>query len=156
MIPRLFQRLCVISGFIGFLFLAGCGSVTIPSTIDNTPPTVSSVKAGETTIEEEGSTVPVDSVLIVTFSEVMKDTTVTAATITLDDEDDGEVTGEVETQTDSDGARNKEFVFTPESDLTPALSYTLTIVGSADGDGVKDVMGNALADDVTYIFTAEE
>jgi Bacterial Ig-like domain len=104
---------------------------------DTTPPTVLS------TSPVNGTTVPIPSVVTVTFSEAMDAATVTAAgTFTLTAA--GSITGTVTYNTVTHVA-----TFTPTGPLLAATNYSATVTTAA-----KDVAGNSLSPgNVTFVFT---
>ena len=105
-------------------------------TSDTTAPTVSAIS-----IEDGAIDVALDSTITVTFSEAVDESTLTAATVTLTDQDDADVTF---TTSYSD----KVLTLTPDSDLGYNETYTLTLT-----TGITDLAGNALASGSTTSFT---
>ncbi|HEX7342719.1 MAG TPA: Ig-like domain-containing protein, partial [bacterium] len=122
------------------VLMVGCAddSGGITGTCDNTPPTViSTVPANDAT------GVSLNGNITATFSEAMDSLTITAATMTLHQGTtpiSGTVTYNGVTAT-----------FNPASLLTASTVYTATITSGTTG--VKDLAGNAMADDYVWTFT---
>jgi len=106
-------------------------SFTTGTTIDNTPPTVSSTNPANA-----ATGIAVNAAITATFSETMTASTVTTATFTI-----GGVTGTV-------NYSGTTATFTPSSNLAYSTTYTATIT-----NGVKDAAGNAMAANNTWTFT---
>jgi hypothetical protein len=114
-------------------------STTVPP--DTTPPTVSS------TSPTAGSTnAPVTSTAQATFSEGINAATLTGSTFTLRNAQNQAVAASV-----SYDATSRIATLTPSSALSYGATYTATVSGGASG--VKDLAGNALANDVSWSFT---
>jgi hypothetical protein len=109
------------------------------ASVDNTPPTVTSVfpASGATGIST-GTTV------IANFSESINASTVTGSTYQLRDAGNNLVAATVSTS-------GNQITLTPSSLLAAATTYTATITGGASG--VKDLAGNALASNFSWSFT---
>jgi hypothetical protein len=108
---------------------------------DTTPPSVT----GSSPVP--GSTdAPADAVVTASFGEPIDAATVTTSTLTLQGPGGSAVSGTVAYDAASNSAR-----FTPTALLERGATYTATVVGGASG--VKDVAGNALADNVSWTFT---
>lgn len=106
---------------------------------DSTAPTVTgTTPAGGTT----GVAVSTD--VTGSFSEAMDESTITSATFTL--EGATPVTAAL-----SYSSTAKVATLNPVADLPAGATYTATIKGGSNG--VKDVAGNALAEDKTWTFT---
>lgn len=108
---------------------------TLP-TPDTTAPSVVS-------IDPTGGTtrVPLTQIVSVTFDEAIDPATVTASSLTLEDEGGSTVPGAVTTSGDA-------ATFTPDAQLDSLVTYTLTLT-----TGIADASGNALAAPVTSTFT---
>jgi hypothetical protein len=103
------------------------------TTLDNVAPTVSSVVPSDT-----ATGVAVNTDLSVTFSEAMDQTTLTAATFTLNP---GSLPGAL-------SWTGNTVTFNPTADLAGSTTYTATIT-----TGAKDLAGNALATNKVWTFT---
>ena len=107
--------------------------------VDLTPPSVTSVSplnaaAGVST----GTTV------MANFNEAINGSTVTAATVELRNAGNTIIPAIIT-------ASSNQIVLTPSSPLSGSTIYTVTIKGGASG--VKDLSGNALANDFVWTFT---
>ena len=108
-------------------------------TVDNTPPTVTSVSpANGTTGVSTGANV------IANFSEAINASTVTTTTFQLRDAGNNLIPASVSTS-------SGQITLDPTSTLTGSTVYTATITGGASG--VKDLAGNALASNYSWSFT---
>ena len=109
------------------------------ASVDNTPPTVTSVSP------VNGATgVSTGTTVIATFSEAINGSTVTTGTFQLRDASNNLVTATVSTS-------SNQITLTPSSALSGSTVYTATISGGASG--VKDLAGNALASNYSWSFT---
>jgi len=109
-------------------------SFTTGAAPDTTPPTVTAVSPGI------GATdVPITSTLTATFSEAMNASTINTSTFTLSGS--SPVSGTV-------SYAGTTATFTPSSPLAYNTTYTATIT-----TGVKDLAGNAMAENYTWSFT---
>lgn len=113
---------------------------TTSSTADTAAPVVSG------TSNTSGATdVAINSNVGVTFGEGMNPSTITDANFALKNTASGAaVAGAV-------SYSGVSAVFTPANNLSASTGYTATIKGGADG--VKDLAGNALAEDFVWSFT---
>jgi len=118
------------------LIVSGCGnkSVDTPNVGDASAPKVSS-----TTPAKNAADVPVNTLILVGFSESMKKTSITTSTITLTGPS-GNVSGTVT-------ATLYAATFKPSADLLPNVTYTATVT-----TGVTDLNGNAMAADYSWSF----
>ncbi len=101
---------------------------------DTTPPAVLSTNpaSGATNVSTSGA-------ITVTFSEAMSATSINTGTFTVNG-----VSGSV-------SVNGATATFAPSGALTNTTSYTVTVVGGANG--VKDAAGNALASNYSWSFT---
>jgi hypothetical protein len=104
----------------------------------NPPPTVVSV----TPLDGASGVCP-NTIVTVTFSEAMDQSSIDGTTFTLTGPGSAIVAGQVS----YDGSNNTA-IFTPSSSLTLNTLYTATIT-----TGVRDMFGNALASDFVWTFT---
>ncbi len=111
-------------------------TIVVTRLADTTAPTVIATApiAGATGI-------PINTTMIVTFSEAMDSATITPATVTLKDNLNNPITAGVVYDSFSSSAR-----LTPSGALTFNRTYTATVT-----TGVQDAAGNALA--APYVFT---
>ena len=109
------------------------------TTVDTTPPTVSSVVPANAALN-----VATNTTVRVTFSEPMDPATITAATITLRNT----VTTALVAGTVTYDVPTRVATFTPGGPLSNATNYTVTVT-----TGVRDVSGNALAAPFSSVFT---
>ena len=108
--------------------------------LDTTPPTVTA------TIHANGQTnIAINTKVGVTFSEAMDPLTITNANFSLRES----ISGAVVAGTVSYSGVNALFV--PESNLKSYTKYTVTVKGSPSG--VKDVLGNMMANDFIISWT---
>jgi len=108
---------------------------------DTTPPTVFSA------MPPPGSTnVSVTGVVTATFSEMMSPATINTSTFELRDSAGNLVPASVMA-----GGETPTATLTPMSPLAYATTYRVTVKGSANG--VKDLAGNTMAPDFTWVFT---
>ena len=106
---------------------------------DNTAPTVSSVSP------LNGATgVSTGTAVVANFSEAINASTVTTATFQLKDAANNVVPATVNTS-------SAQITLTPAVALANSVVYTATITGGASG--VKDLAGNALANNYSWSFT---
>ena len=108
---------------------------------DITPPTVSSV-----TPLNGATGVSVGTTATAIFNEAMNATTINGSTIELRNASNALITTTV-----SYNAGTRTATITASSSLANSTAYTVTIKGGASG--VKDVAGNALANDYSWSFT---
>jgi len=115
--------------------------VVFAANSDNTAPTVSSVSPlnGLTGVSRNTSVTAI-------FNETVNAATVTAGTFQLRDAGNNLVSASVT-------AISNQVILTPSSPLSASTVYTATIKGGASG--VKDLAGNALANDYSWSFTTE-
>ena len=109
------------------------------TTIDTTPPTVTSVTPPSAT-----RYVALNTTLQITFSEPIDANSITTGTVQLKDTRNAVVSGTVRYDAPTNSA-----TFTPSSPLLPTRTYMATVIGGASG--VKDLAGNALA--ANYVST---
>jgi hypothetical protein len=114
-------------------------SFTTGAAVDNTPPTVTSVSPlnGATSLGT-------NTAAVANFSEAVNASTVTGSTFQLRDAGSNLVAATV-------SASANQITLTPTAALTASVTYTITIVGGAAG--VKDLAGNALANNYSWSFT---
>jgi hypothetical protein len=113
---------------------------TAPS-FDNTPPTVTTVSP-----TSAATNVEVNANITATFSEGMDAATITGATFSLRDEANVLVNAVVTYDADT-----RRAILTPNVFLNEDTTYTARLRGT--GSGVKDVAGNPLAADFSWLFT---
>jgi hypothetical protein len=113
-----------------------------PPDADTVAPTVSTIAPAE------GATdVAVTSNTEVTFSEDMDPSTISTTTFTLTKQGTSQpLTAQV-----SYDAATKRATLDPNADLDPSTTYLATVKGGATG--VKDLVGNPLAEDKTWSFS---
>jgi hypothetical protein len=111
-------------------------------TVDTTAPAVNSVSPADGTLN-----VAVASKVVAAFSEAMTAATIDGTTFTLVQQ--GGVTPVAATV--SYDAQSKEAILTPDADLQAGTNYTATIK-----TGVKDLAGNALANDEVWSFSTAD
>jgi len=114
--------------------LIGCNENVTDSQTDTTAPTVSS-----TNFDDGATDISITGTVTATFSEAMDPATISDTNFTLNG-----VAGSV-------SYVNKVATFTPDANLVINTDYTATI-----STGVKDLAGNALAEDKVWTFTTEE
>src|SRR6185436_6813211 len=109
------------------------------ATVDNTPPTVTSVSplSGATGVGITGN-------ITANFSEAVNVSTVTGTTFQLRNAANTLVTATV-------SASGSQITLDPSASLATSTTYTATITGGASG--VKDLAGNALASNFSWSFT---
>jgi hypothetical protein len=108
---------------------------------DTTPPTVSSMTPAP------GSTnVSITSVVTATFSEMMSSAAMNTSTLELRDSAGNLVPASVMA-----GGETPTATLTPTSPLAYATTYRVTAKGGANG--VKDLAGNSMASDFSWLFT---
>lgn len=117
-------------------------SVTVGST-DTTPPTVTarSPATGATGVSLTAN-------VTVTFSEPMDATTINTSTFELRDPGNAVVSAVV-----SYNSTSRVATLNPSPTLAASTVYTVRVHGGATDPRVKDVAGNAMANDVTWSFT---
>jgi Ca2+-binding RTX toxin-like protein len=115
-----------------------------PGATDTVAPTVSGVAPTEGATE-----VAATANAEATFSEDMDPNTISTTTFTLVKQGDTTATAVPAAVTYDTQA--KKATLNPDADLDPATTYTATVKGGAMG--VKDLAGNPLAEDKTWIFT---
>jgi hypothetical protein len=114
-------------------------TITVGSGGDVTPPTVSSVSP------TNGSTgVNINTTITANFSESVSGSTVTGTTFQLRDAGNNLVAATVNTS-------SNQITLTPSAALANSVVYTVTITGGVSG--VKDLAGNALANNYSWSFT---
>lgn len=108
---------------------------------DITPPTVSSVSP------VNGATAIITTTSVTaTFNEAIDPATLTGITFQLKDAGNNVVAAGVNVN-----ASPNQIILTPSAALTASTVYTVTITSGVSG--IKDLAGNALADDYTWSFT---
>ena len=109
------------------------------ASVDNTPPTVTTVSpaSGATGVSATANAVA-------NFSEAINSSTVTGSTFQLRDAANNLVLAAISTS-------GNQITLNPSASLASAATYTATIIGGASG--VKDLAGNALASNFTWSFT---
>jgi alpha-tubulin suppressor-like RCC1 family protein len=110
---------------------------------DLTPPTITNAVPSSGTINVHPS-----SVVTITFSESLDDTTVSGSTVELRDPSNALVSGVV-----SYTEATHTVTFTPAAALAQLSSYTVFVRGGGTAPVVKDVAGNALAATASWSFT---
>ena len=116
---------------------------TTVAPIDTTPPTVT------TSSPANGTTgVAVGASVSATFSEAVDPASLTSSTFELRGPANVSVTGSV-----SYNASTRTATLTPNSPLLASTTYTATLRGGTIDPRVKDLAGNALAANVSWIFT---
>lgn len=130
----------LIAGLIVLLTAAACGGGGGGNNVQNNQSGAPTVL---TTLPASGATgVALNASVSATFSEAMNNATLTTASFTLATETGGAaVTGTA-------NVSGNTATFTPTSNLADCTQYTATITTAA-----KDAAGNALAADVTWVFT---
>jgi hypothetical protein len=116
-------------------------SFTTAGVGDTTPPTVTNFSP-----PSGGANVSTTTVVTATFSEPMNGSTITGTTFTLRNPSNVAVPASVTYNT---GTRIA--TLTPTSALAGTTTYTAIVSGGSSG--VKDLAGNALANDATWSFT---
>ena len=107
---------------------------------DTTAPTVTSTDPADLQ-----SNVALNKTIAATFSESVDPLTVTTATFTVTGPGNTPVTGTMQYD-----ALSRVAAFTPSGNLAPDTTYTATIIGGANG--VKDLAGNAMENDLVWTF----
>jgi Bacterial Ig-like domain len=118
--------------------------VNVVGAIDSIPPTVVA-----TTPADKAVNVPANNAIIATFSEPV--TGVGINTFTLSTAATAAAAGTAVTGTVNFDAASNTATFTPSANLPVNAVNTATIVGGAAG--ITDVVGNPLAQNVTFSFT---
>ncbi|MEP7375512.1 MAG: Ig-like domain-containing protein [Chitinophagaceae bacterium] len=107
--------------------------------VDNTPPTVSNVSP------VNGATgVGTSTTVTATFNEAINASTVTSSTVQLRNSANTLIAATLSTA-------GTQVILTPSAALATSTLYTVTITGGASG--VKDLAGNALANNYSWSFT---
>ena len=120
--------------------------VVLLTSADTTPPSVLFVAPAN------GATaVSVSSFVSVSFSEAIDPATLTASTFQLKDASNNLIPGSVTWDSGSNTAHLQ-----PTTALSYATTYTATVKGGATDPRVKDLSGNALASDYSWLFTTTE
>jgi Bacterial Ig-like domain/FG-GAP-like repeat/RTX calcium-binding nonapeptide repeat (4 copies)/FG-GAP repeat len=109
--------------------------------VDTSAPIISDVSPAD-----QSQNVPLDSNIEATFSEAMKEGTLTTSAFTLTKQNSSTVVPAAVTSS----ATNKA-TLNPTSDLASSTTYTVTVKGGSVG--ATDSAGNALAQDRTWSFT---
>ena len=119
--------------------------ITVANPVDTTPPTVTATNPvdGATNVDPSG-------VVTMTFSEAMDPATIDGTTIELRDSGNNLVAATV-----TYNATNQRATLTPTAALAYGTGYTALVRGGATDPRVKDLAGNALANDVIWSFTTE-
>jgi glucose/arabinose dehydrogenase len=106
---------------------------------DNTAPTVITVSP------LDGATgVNINTTITASFSEAINGTTVTSSTVQLKDAGNNVIPAGM-------NIVSNQVILTPSAPLANSTVYSVTITGGVSG--VKDLAGNALDDDFTWMFT---
>src|SRR5205823_1510165 len=127
--------------FLGFALLILFGWIAECSAKDNTRPKVTA------TAPASGATgASTTTTVTATFSEAMDAVTINTSTFQL-----RSGAGTLVSATVSYNATTFVATLTPTSALAGSTNYTATVVGGTNG--VKDLAGNALANDRTWSFT---
>jgi hypothetical protein len=112
---------------------------------DTTPPQIAFTSPGD------GSTlVNVGSIISVTFNENINPTTVSASTLILTDASNTPVAGTV-----SYSGTTRSATLIPSGSLNYSSVYTVTVKGGATNPRIKDLAGNALAQDSVWTFSTQ-
>lgn len=133
---------------------SGCGSSSSSEdeATDTSPPSIGALKdSDDNALSSSGSEIDINSTILITFSEAMDESTLSASTVSLTDESGTAAAGTLSEASDTDGVLLNEFAFDPSAALKQLNSYTLTITGGSNG--VQDASGNPLAADITYTFS---
>ncbi len=121
--------------WVDVVFVASIGPDTAPPTITSTSPVDGTIN------------VPIDSALIVAFSEAMDASTVNNTSFELKDANGTLMAAQVSYDQATYSAS-----LTPAAPLEPAANYTATVKGGTGG--VADSAGNTLLADASWSFTA--
>lgn len=113
-------------------------------TADTTPPTVIS-----NTPSNSSTGVAISTTVQATFSEAMNSSTINSSTFQLRDPSNTVVPANV-----TYDATTKTATLTPNAALTANITYTATVAGG--NSGVKDLAGNALANNLVWTFTTSD
>ncbi|MBD2441082.1 DUF4082 domain-containing protein, partial [Nostoc sp. FACHB-110] len=111
---------------------------------DTTAPTVIS-----TTPASSGTGIAISTKVQATFSEAMNPSTISNTTFQLRDPSNTVVPANV-----TYDATTRTATLTPNAVLTPNITYTATVTGG--NSGVKDLAGNALANNYVWTFTTSD
>ncbi|MFN8249004.1 MAG: Ig-like domain-containing protein [Ferruginibacter sp.] len=111
---------------------------------DVTPPTVSSVNPANSST---GALVTVHPTA--TFDEAIDPGTVTTSTVVVTGPGNAIIPGTV-------SINSAVITFTPSALLAPNTTYTITLKGGSVEPVIKDLSGNALANDYVWSFTTED
>ena len=109
------------------------------TTADQTQPTVTA-----TTPANGATSVSVNTLVTVTFSEAMDATTITASNLTMR----ATVSGTAVTGTVAYNTTTRTATFTPSAPLAQNINYTFTV-----SSAVKDAAGNTMAQNFVFAFT---
>ncbi len=118
-------------------------NVTVDNVPDTTPPTVTAVLPAAGAVD-----VSLGDSVMATFDEAMDPATINGTTFELRDAADNPVPASV-----SYDAATKTAALNPTSILETSATYTATVKGGGTDPRVKDLAGNALANDYTWSFT---
>ena len=161
----------VVSGPAGFSINASTGVVTWTPTfaeVGDNPIEIAATDLAGNTVDQsftvtasfaplavasispsDGSTnAPINTAIVVQFNNPMNADTLTTTTLLLQDSMDNPIAATISLNADNGIA-----TITPNAPLANSTSYTVTIVGGADG--VADTGGDTLSDNVTASFTTE-
>jgi hypothetical protein len=129
---------------VQYAFLpATAGSYQVTFAADTTPPTVSAVSPAATATD-----VAITTAVTVTFSEAVDPATITTNTVQLRDPANALVAATV-----SYSAATQTATLTPTVALLANTAYTVTVKGGLTDPRVKDLAGNPLASDVSWLFS---
>jgi hypothetical protein len=135
--------MAVIKGLLYAFAPAAAGTYQVTFAADTTPPTVTSV-----TPASNATGVSVSSAVTAMFSKPMDPQTINGTTFELRDPSSSLVPATV-----SYNAAGQTATLAPTTSLSPSTAYTATVKGGATDPRVKDLAGNALAQNVTWSFT---
>ena len=122
-------------------FYASAGNIVVSYAEDETPPAVLSVSPAQ---GAENISVAAD--VSATFSEPMDAQTINTATFELRDPSDAVTPASITYNSEMNTAS-----LNPTASLIPSTQYTARVIGGVDG--VKDIAGNPLATDFSWIFS---
>jgi hypothetical protein len=106
---------------------------------DNVPPVVTSVSPANT-----ATNVAVNTAITANFNEAINGSTVTGTTFQLKDPGNNVINASLSTS-------SSQATLTPSAQLANTTTYTVTLKSGASG--IKDIAGNALANDYNWSFT---
>ena len=132
-----------VKGVVYAFVRAGAGTFVATYQADTTAPTVTS-----TSPADNATGVSATSAVTATFSEDMDPATVNATTMQLRDPANNLVGASVAYDSGTRTAR-----LTPSAPLAANMTYRATVKGGTTDPTVKDIAGNRLAADVTWMFT---